>query len=112
MPCLVRGTVWDNIDSNWIVLSQGHSETIPHDNSSDLYHQAIYQIDRTRCIFNNQMIIIKTTQEMHGAICTCAEIIEVDGGNPLVIESNVTLGELSQLLQLQLMHIQAAIMSK
>ena len=63
-----------------------------HDNSTDLFYLAVYQIDFIKCIFNNELIILNVSRELDGANLTCMESDYEHGMNPL-FEQTTTISE-------------------
>ena len=73
--------------------SSQHSKAINiHNNSTNPYYLAVYQIDFIKCIFNNKLIILNVSRELDGANLTCMESDYEHGINPL-FEQTTTISE-------------------
>ena len=64
--------------------SSQHSKALNiHNNSTDQYYLAVYQIDFIKCIFINKLIIYNVSRELDGANLTCMESDYEHGMNPM-----------------------------
>ena len=71
--------------------SSQHTKALSiHDNSTDLYYLAVYQIDFINCTFNNKLIIHNVSRELDGANLTCIESDNEHGINPLFEQTATT----------------------
>ena len=96
VTCLFRAILQNfSPNSSWNVTfpSSQHTKAINiHDNSTDLFYLAVYQLDFIKCIFINKLIIRNVSQELNRANLTCIESDYEHGMNPS-FEQSVIISE-------------------